>query len=89
MKGYKDSTKTQFTHGGPAGGPKGAAKHSTVMKCFKEGGRVTEANKAIMAEQPSRPVKTASPTFASPAEVKARIMMEKPSSPLSVKRPRS
>lgn len=37
MKGYKDSTRTQYSKGGPAGGPKGAAKISKVMSEFKSG----------------------------------------------------
>jgi hypothetical protein len=37
MKGFKDSTKTVYTKGGPAGGSKGAAKVAKVMREFKEG----------------------------------------------------
>lgn len=37
MKGYKDTTRTHYTKGGPAGGPKGAAKIATVMREFKGG----------------------------------------------------
>jgi hypothetical protein len=44
MKGYKDSTKTIFTKGGPKGGVKGAARTAQAMKCFKEGGRVLSAS---------------------------------------------
>lgn len=37
MKGYKDSTRCYYSKGGPAGGPKGAAKISKVMGEFKRG----------------------------------------------------
>lgn len=37
MKGYKDTTKTAYTAGGPVGGAKGAAKTATVMREFKRG----------------------------------------------------
>ncbi len=37
MKGFKDSTKTCYAKGGPAGGAKGAAKVSQVMSEFKRG----------------------------------------------------
>lgn len=37
MKGYKDSTKTHYFKGGPAGGTKGAAKVASVMREFKSG----------------------------------------------------
>lgn len=37
MKGFKDSTRTQYTKGGPSGGAKGAAKVSKVMREFKAG----------------------------------------------------
>lgn len=36
MKGYKDSTKTQWLTG-KSPGPKGAAKSASVMKGFKAG----------------------------------------------------
>lgn len=38
--GFKDSTKTHYSKGGPAGGPKGAAKISSVMRAYKTGGAV-------------------------------------------------
>lgn len=37
MKGFKDSTRTQYSRGGSAVGPKGAAKVSKVMREFKAG----------------------------------------------------
>lgn len=37
MKGFKDSTRTHYTKGGPAGGAKGAAKVSQVMREFRSG----------------------------------------------------
>lgn len=37
MKGYKDTTKTQYSKGGSVSGPKGAAKVSNVMREFKAG----------------------------------------------------
>lgn len=37
MKGYKDTTRTHYTKGGPVGGPKGAAKIAAVMREFKDG----------------------------------------------------
>lgn len=36
MKGYKDTTRTVYTKGGPSG-TKGAAKVATVMREFKNG----------------------------------------------------
>ncbi len=39
MKDFRDSTKTQYTKGGPAG-VKGAAKASQVMHAYRKGGRV-------------------------------------------------
>ena len=41
MKGYKNSTKTQYTQGGGDCGPKGAAKSASVMAKFKNGGAVS------------------------------------------------
>ena len=35
--GFKDSTRTHFSKGGPVGGPKGAAKISKVMSEYKAG----------------------------------------------------
>jgi hypothetical protein len=37
VKGFKDSTRAQYSKGGPAGGAKGAAKVSKVMREFKAG----------------------------------------------------
>lgn len=37
MKGYKDTTRTCYSKGGPAGGLKGAAQIGAVMKGFKQG----------------------------------------------------
>lgn len=37
MEGFRDTTKTQYSKGGPVGGPKGAAKISQTMKEFKQG----------------------------------------------------
>lgn len=39
MDGFKDSTKTRYTQGGPAG-VKGAAQAASAMKAFKRGGSV-------------------------------------------------
>lgn len=39
MKDFRDSTKTQYIKGGPAG-VKGAAKASQVMHAYRKGGRV-------------------------------------------------
>ena len=39
--GFKDSTKTRYYAGGPAGGPKGAAQTSHTMRAFKQGGRAS------------------------------------------------
>jgi len=41
MDGFKDSTKTRYTAGGPAGGLKGAAQEATTVKAFKQGGRAS------------------------------------------------
>lgn len=48
MDGFKDSTKTHYSKGGPAG-VKGAAKTSSVMAGFKRGGMVESTS--------ARPVK--------------------------------
>jgi hypothetical protein len=37
MKGFKDTTRTHYAKGGPAGGPKGAAKVASVMSEYKRG----------------------------------------------------
>lgn len=39
MKGFKNSTRVQYSKGGPACGPKGAAKTAQVMARFKQGGK--------------------------------------------------
>ena len=44
MDGFKDSTKTRYTRGGPAG-VKGAACAASAMKAFKRGGIVETSSR--------------------------------------------
>lgn len=49
MKGFKDTTRTHYSKGGPACGPKGAAKTSQVMSEFK--GPVKKAAGGMIAQR--------------------------------------
>lgn len=37
MKGFKDTTRTCYSKGGPVGGPKGAAQVSKTMSQYRKG----------------------------------------------------
>lgn len=51
--GFKDSTRTKYSKGGPVtGGPKGAAQISKVMADFKGGGH--EAKEKRLLQQPGK-----------------------------------
>ena len=56
MKGYKDSTKTQYFKGGDAHGTKGAAKISKVMGEFKSGALHSGSKKGPAVTNPKQAV---------------------------------
>ena len=56
MKGYKDSTKTQYFKGGDAHGTKGAAKISKVMGEFKSGALHSGSKKGPAVSNPKQAV---------------------------------
>ena len=56
MKGYKDSTKTQYFKGGDAHGTKGAAKISKVMGEFKSGALHSGSKKGPEVTNPKQAV---------------------------------
>lgn len=55
MKGYKDSTKTQYITG-KSPGPKGAAKVRTVMREFKDGTLHSGSDKGPKVKNPKQAV---------------------------------
>lgn len=56
MKGFKDSTKTQYFKGGYVDTPKGAAKISRVMSEFKDGSLHSGSAKGAKVRNPRQAV---------------------------------
>lgn len=83
--GFKDSTKTRYFAGGPAGGPKGAAQTSHTMRAFKQGGSVADPKSVVRESEIKAAVDRGNRMQAAEA-AESRLVRRKAADPKSVVR---